>query len=173
MTTKEFAKWFSDVEGLTITLVEEDKIYFLITKETLVVKITNAANESDNFLSLHSDGKRMLFCLHKHQYKKFIEVFEGKSENKKRESVIPDLSLVTIEQMMDELKKRSNISFAFVKVEHSEVENISLEASGNPTFICGLLARATSLAAKYADKNIDYYYTGEEIEDDDDWNEIP
>lgn len=163
MTTKEFAKWFSDIEGLTVTSVEEDKVYFMITKETLVVKITNAANESDNFLSLHSDGTRMLFCLHKHQYDKFVKAFEGK----KPENVIPDLSLVTVEQMMEELKKRSNISFAFVKVEHSDVENISLEASGNPTFICGLLARATTLAAKYADKNIDYYYSGEEIEDDD------
>lgn len=169
MTTKEFSKWFSSIEGITITSIEEDRVYFIVTKETLVVKITTAANESDNFLSLHSDGTRMLFCLHKHQYNKFIEMFEGK----KPEGVIPDLSLVTVEQMMEELKKRSNISFAFVKVEHSEVENISLEASGNPTFICGLLARATSLAAKYADKNIDYYYTGEEIEDDDDWNEIP
>ena len=52
-------------------------------------------------------------------------------------------------------------------MEHSEVENIVLEASGNPTFICGLLARATNLAARYADKNIDYYYSGEEFEDDD------
>jgi len=169
MTTKEFSKWFSSIEGITITSIEEDRVYFIVTKETLVVIITTAANESDNFLSLHSDGTRMLFCLHKHQYNKFIEIFDGK----KPEGVIPDLSLVTVEQMMEELKKRSNISFAFVKVEHSEVENISLEASGNPTFICGLLARATSLAAKYADKNIDYYYTGEEIEDDDDWNEIP
>ena len=57
-----------------------------------------------------------------------------------------------------------------LKVEHTESENISLEASGNPTFICGLLARATNLAANYADKNIDYYYSGEEV-DDDDWIE--
>jgi len=167
MTTREFAKWFSNVEGLTVTSVEEDRIYFIITKEALVVKITNAANQSDNFLSLHSDGTRMLFCLHKHQYDKFIELFEGK----KPEGVIPDLSLVTIEQMMEELKKRKNISFAFVKVEHADFENISLEASGNPTFICGLLARATNLATKYADKNIDYYYSGEELEDDD-WEDI-
>ena len=98
-----------------------------------------------------------------HQYKKFIELFDGK----KLENSIPDLSLVTVNQMMDELKKRKNITFAFVMMEHSEVENIVLEASGNPTFICGLLARATNLAARYADKNIDYYYSGEEFEDDD------
>lgn len=120
------------------------------------------------FLSLHSDGKKMFFCLHKHQYEKFIELFEGK----KLESCIPDLSLVTIEQMMSELKKRKNISFAFVMMEHSDIENISLEASGNPTFICGLLARATNLAAQYADKNINYYYSGEELEEDDDWEEF-
>jgi hypothetical protein len=163
MTTKEFAKWFSSIEGLNISSIEDDKLYFTITKEQLVVKITKTANESDNFLSLHSDGKSMIFCLHMHQYKKFIELFIGK----KAESSIPDLSLVTVDQMMDELKNRKNITFAFVMMEHSEVENIILEASGNPTFICGLLARATNLAAKYADKNIDYYYSGEEFEDDD------
>ncbi len=165
MTTKEFATWFSTIEGLTVSSIEEDKVYFFVSKESLVVKITQTANNSDNFLSLHSDGKKMLFCLHKHQYEKFIELFEGK----KPESDIPDLSLVTIEQMMGELKKRKNITFAFVMMEHADVENIALEASGNPTFICGLLARATNLAAQYADKNINYYYSGEEIEDDDDW----
>ena len=36
---------------------------------------------------------------------------------------------------------------------------MTLEASGNPTFICGLLARATNLAAKYADKDINYQIT--------------
>jgi len=163
MTTKEFAKWFSNIEGLNISSIEEDKVYFTITKEQLVVKITKTANESDNFLSLHSNGKNMVFCLHMHQYKKFIELFDGK----KLENSIPDLSLVTVNQMMDELKKRKNITFAFVMMEHSEVENIVLVASGNPTFICGLLARATNLAARYADKNIDYYYSGEEFEDDD------
>ena len=154
MTTKEFATWFSTIEGLTVTSIEEDKIYFLISKESLVVKVTEAANNSDNFLSLHSDGKKMLFCLHRHQYAKFVEIFEGK----KPEPVIPDLSLVTISQMMDELKKRKNITFAFVMMEHADIENLSLEASGNPTFICGLLARATNLASQYADKNINYYY---------------
>lgn len=167
MTTKEFSKWFSTIDGITITSIEEDRIYFMISKEPLVVKITKTANDSDNFLSLHSDGTKMLFCLHKHKYDKFIEIFEGK----KTETAIPDLSLVTIEQMMNELKKRKNITFAFVMMEHADVDNIALEASGNPTFICGLLARATNLAAKYADKNINYYYSGEEIEDDDDWIE--
>lgn len=167
MTTEEFSTWFSTIEGLSVVKIEEDKIYFMVSKETLVVKITKTANESDNFLSLHSDGSKMMFCLHKHKYDKFIEIYEGK----KPEGIIPDLSLVTITQMMDELKKRKNISFAFVMMEHSESDNIALEASGNPTFICGLLARATNLAAKYADKNINYYYSGEEIEDDDDWSE--
>jgi hypothetical protein len=162
MITKEFAKWLSNIDGITVSLIEEDKVYFYITKENLVVKITKIANDSDNFLSLHSDGTKMLFCLHRHEYKKFIELFDGK----KKEGIIPDLSLVTIEQMLDELKKRKTITFAFVMMEHSNVENIVLEASGNPTFICGLLARATNIASKYADKDIDYYYTGEEMEND-------
>jgi hypothetical protein len=162
MTTKQFANWLSTIEGITVISIEKDKVYFFITKEQLVVKVTKTANESDNFLSLHSDAIKMMFCLHNHKFEKFIELFEGK----KFESSIPDLSLVTVEQMIDELKKRKNISFAFIMTEHTSVDNLSLEASGNPTFICGLLARATNLAAKYADKNINYYQTGEEIQDE-------
>ena len=109
MITKEFAKWLSNIDGITVSLIEEDKVYFYITKENLVVKITKIANDSDNFLSLHSDGTKMLFCLHRHEYKKFIELFDGK----KKEGIIPDLSLVTIEQMLDELKKRKTNNFVY------------------------------------------------------------
>jgi hypothetical protein len=164
MTTKQFANWLSTIDGITVISIEKDKVYFFITKEQLVVKVTKTANESDNFLSLHSDSTKMMFCLHNHQYKKFVELFE----DRKVQDVIPDLSLVTVDQMIDELKKRKNISFAFIMTEHTSVDNLSLEASGNPTFICGLLARATNLAAKYADKNINYYQSGEEIQDDED-----
>ena len=72
---------------------------------------------------------------------------------------IPDLSIVTVKQMIEELTTRENISFAFVMYDHSLPNNMTLEASGNPTFICGLLARATNLAAKYADKDINYQIT--------------
>ena len=64
MTTKQFANWLSTIDGITVISIEKDKVYFFITKEQLVVKVTKTANESDNFLSLHSDSTKMMFCLH-------------------------------------------------------------------------------------------------------------
>lgn len=49
MTTKEFATWFSKLDGLTIISIEEDKLFFYLKNESLVVKITQVANDSDNF----------------------------------------------------------------------------------------------------------------------------
>ena len=37
MTTKEFAKWFSNIEGLNISSIEEDKVYFTIIYKRLKV----------------------------------------------------------------------------------------------------------------------------------------
>ena len=48
------------------------------------------------------------------------------------------------------------------KSENLNLNNITLEASGNPTYLCGLLARGQHLANKFAEKNIKYHQ-----EDDD------
>jgi hypothetical protein len=65
--------------------------------------------------------------------------------------------------MMHELKKRQNISFVFVMSENLNVSNITLEASGNPTYLCGLLARGQHLANKFAEKDIKYHQEGEDF----------
>jgi hypothetical protein len=154
MTTQEFVKWFSKVDGIVISKYDADRLYFYVTEEKLIVKITKSADSTDNFLSLHADENKILFCLHRHKLKEFMNHFIGKND-----LGIPDLSIVTVRQMIEELTTRENISFAFVMYDHSLPNNMTLEASGNPTFICGLLARATSLAAKYADKDINYKIT--------------
>lgn len=69
---------------------------------------------------------------------------------------IPDLSLVTIRQMANELKRRDNICFALVWMEDSERDNIAIEGSGNPTQVVGLLTRGAHMAIEWADRNIKF-----------------
>lgn len=64
---------------------------------------------------------------------------------------IPDLSLVTIHQMVKELKSRPGLTFVLTWVEDQD-NMISVEGSGHPTMLVGLLSRANFLAAKWADK---------------------
>jgi hypothetical protein len=47
--------------------------------------------------------------------------------------------------------------------ENLNVSNITLEASGNPTYLCGLLARGQHLANKFAEKDIKYHQEGEDF----------
>lgn len=75
---------------------------------------------------------------------------------------IPDLSLVTMRQMANELKKRSNLTFALVWIEDHEIDNIAIEGAGNPTQIIGLLSRGTHLAIEWADKNIKFFKPNED-----------
>jgi hypothetical protein len=76
---------------------------------------------------------------------------------KQKEAGLPDLSLVTIRQMAQELKSRQNLTFALVWIENNERDNIAIEGSGNPTQLVGLLARGMHMAIEWADKNIKFY----------------
>ena len=161
MTTEEFSFWFDKIEGVQVIKLEQDRVYFSLGSENLIKKITKTCNISDNFLSLHDDKEGIIFCIHKHKFDKFVEIWENKSAINTKYGT-PDLSFVTVHQMMSELKKRQNISFVFVMSENLNLNNITLEASGNPTYLCGLLARGQHLANKFAEKNIKYHQ-----EDDD------
>lgn len=79
---------------------------------------------------------------------------EEKRKNKFKDLGIPDLSLVTIKQMTEELKKRNNLVFALVWIENNERDNIAIEGSGDPTQLVGLLSRGTHMAIEWAEKNI-------------------
>jgi hypothetical protein len=162
MTTEEFSYWFDKIEGVQVIKLDTDKVYFSLGSENLIKKITKTSNLSDNFLSLHDDKEGIVFCIHRHKLDKFIEIWENKCAVNAKYGT-PDLSFVTVSQMMHELKKRQNISFVFVMSENLNVSNITLEASGNPTYLCGLLARGQHLANKFAEKDIKYHQEGEDF----------
>jgi hypothetical protein len=162
MTTEEFSYWFDKIEGVQVIKLDTDKVYFSLGSENLIKKITKTSNLSDNFLSLHDDKEGIIFCIHRHKLDKFIEIWENKCAVNAKYGT-PDLSFVTVSQMMHELKKRQNISFVFVMSENLNVSNITLEASGHPTYLCGLLARGQHLANKFAEKDIKYHQEGEDF----------
>jgi len=151
MTTKAFAEWLVSIDAIEILLVEENIIYFFCTSETTVVRITKVAEKTNNILSIKTHEGKICFCLHNSNFQNFVDKWHG--ENKKG---VPDLSWVTMKQMAKELKERNNLTFALVWMEESGQDNISLEASGSPTILCGMLSRGLNLAVKWADKKIDY-----------------
>lgn len=92
--------------------------------------------------------------------KKFLAHLDAGGDMRKiknQELGLPDLSLVTIRQMANELKQRQNLTFAVVWIENNERDNIAIEGSGNPTQLVGLLARGLHMGIEWADKNIRFY----------------
>lgn len=85
-------------------------------------------------------------------------------KNKYEQLGIPDLSLVTLRQMANELKQRPNLTFALIWIDDHEIDNIAIEGAGNPTQIVGLLSRGTHLAIEWADKNIKFFKPEEDGE---------
>lgn len=153
MTTEEFAKWFGEIENVVIQSVKEDRIFFECLDESLVHKITKIAEKSDNFLSLHTSKKDLILCLHSHKLDQFIKIWNEPKVNKKG---VPDMTLVTCKQMADQLKNRENLTFALIWMEEDSVDNFNIEASGNPTVLCGMFTRAVNMAVNWAEKNIRY-----------------
>ena len=150
MTTEQFAEWFSQIDKITIDSFDKDRIYFLCNDENLVPKIIQTAEKTDNFLSLHINKKNdIMFCLHKHKLDTFIDMWEEVKTNKKG---VPDLSWVTCRQMSNELKNRENLTFALIWIEDENTENFNIEASGNPTMLCGMFSRGLNMVIKWADK---------------------
>jgi hypothetical protein len=154
MTTEEFAMWFDKIEAVQVVKLEPDRVFFSLGSENLIKKITKTCDESDNFLSIHYDKDGIVFCIHNHKLQMFVDIWENRTTITKYGT--PDLSLVTTKQMMNELKKRQNISFVFIMTDNVNSNNIILEASGNPTYLCGLLARGQHLANKFAEKDLRY-----------------
>jgi len=153
MTTQEFAEWFSKIENIVIEEVKEDRVFFECMDEVLLHKITKVAEKTDNFLSLHSHKKSIVLCLHKHKLENFVKVWEEPKANKKG---VPDMTFVTCRQMADQLKKRDNLTFALIWMEEDSVDNFNIEASGNPTTLCGMFTRAVHMAVNWAEKDIQY-----------------
>ena len=95
--------------------------------------------------------------------KSLTKQFQILQSHGKSELGIPDLSLVTMRQIANELKQRSNLVFALVWIEDSEKDNIAIEGSGNPTQLVGLLTRGTHMAIDWADKNIKFFKPNEDL----------
>ena len=54
--------------------------------------------------------------------------------------------------MSNELKNRENLTFALIWIEDENTENFNIEASGNPTMLCGMFSRGLNMVIKWADK---------------------
>lgn len=65
---------------------------------------------------------------------------------------VSDLSLTTVTQMANELKKRENILFSLIWIENNETDNISIEGNGTLTNLVGLITRGLHLLINYSDK---------------------
>lgn len=129
-----------------LSLIKELKNKDVFIKESkLKYKLLVLTNESN---VLHKVYDQILYL---------TLIQEEKRKNNIKELGIPDLSLVTIKQMTEELKKRNNLIFALVWIENNERDNIAVEGSGDPTQLVGLLSRGTHMAIEWAEKNIKFF----------------
>ncbi len=109
-------------------------------------------------LVFHEDKKRLLNI-----FANRIKVYVDKTKNVNYDEFgLPDLSLVTVKQIAQELKRRKNLSFAMVWMEDSNKDNISIEGNGNPTHLVGLLARGLHMAIEWSDRFLKFKKPNEE-----------
>ena len=172
MNFDDFLNIFKRIEGLKIT-ESKDGPYFV----SYIAVLSDVQKEIENIIKeLKNNGyyDLSLISLDEHLFKlvinsadlekniqvlsdKFIVLIkrqESERKSKYKEFGIPDLSLVTIKQMVEELKKRKNLVFSLVWIENNERDNIAIEGSGNPTQLIGLLTRGVHMAIEWADKSI-------------------
>lgn len=161
-------KKFEGLEIIDFNLIPKVYVHFKLDSEDTLMKITKVVSELKEYHScvlLVLSSKNIKFS-----YQLLIdakdELAAVKALNKhfymiqndtKSDFGIPDLSLVTMRQIANELKQRSNLVFALVWIEDSERDNIAVEGSGNPTQLVGLLTRGTHMAIDWADKNIKFF----------------
>ena len=172
MNFEDFLNVFKRIEGIKI-IESKDGPYFIsysVLLDNTQKEIEFIVNELKNTfacdISLHNiDDNSFKFVLGsidlesnlKSISEKILELVSKQEDNRKskyKEFGLPDLSLVTIKQMVEELKKRKNLVFSLVWIENNERDNIAIEGSGNPTQLVGLLARGVHMAIEWADRSI-------------------
>jgi len=157
MIIKEFANWLASISSVSNVVYQADKVYFIIHDEATVLKITTVAEKSKTVLTLHTNGKGIMFCLHGANFSNFMQVWNENDKSKiNSKNGIPDLSLVTCKQIANELKKRKNLTFALIYAEENDADNISLDGNGDPNKLVGLIARGLNLSIQWADKNMKF-----------------
>lgn len=172
MSFEEFLNVFKSIDGIKI-IESKDGPHFVtysVITEGVHNEIQKAIGEIKNDfasdISLQSleegvfrisFGSIELDSNIKSLSEKLISLTNKQEEERKikyNELGVPDLSLVTIKQMVEELKKRKNLVFSLVWIENNERDNIAIEGSGNPTQLVGLLARGVHMAIEWADRSI-------------------
>jgi hypothetical protein len=165
----ELINIFKKIEGLK--LIETSNSPYSIVYEVLdedsqlnLLSLIKEIKDKDVYIKENKSNFKLLILTYETNtlYKVYNQMLyltllqEEKRKNKFKELGIPDLSLVTIKQMTEELKKRNNLVFALVWIENNERDNIAIEGSGDPTQLVGLLSRGNHMAIEWADKSIKF-----------------
>jgi hypothetical protein len=155
----------SESEPTTWVLFSCDSEHSVAFMTALVDEISNDSIVKMMPMTHPIDQEKTAYQLVFHDQKeKQIKIFSAKIRKyvelskmpKYDSSGIPDLSLVTIKQISKELKRRKNLTFAFVWMEDNSKDNISIEGNGNPTHLVGLLARGLHMAIEWSDKHLKF-----------------
>jgi hypothetical protein len=147
------------LENISVVLLEIKEQY---PCNLLVLSNKKKPEDFSYKLIIESQNRTSAINLINKKLKAILESSGDIEKAKQKELGLPDLSLVTIRQIAIELKRRSNLTFAFVWIENNERDNIAIEGSGNPTQLVGLLARGSHMAIEWADKNIKFYKPSED-----------
>lgn len=154
-------------------------IHFICSSALTLATIIKQIDDIDNekfckllILAHPSDSKKhsyqIVFNKNKKKYvtmiaKRIKNLADNGLKNAEfQELGLPDLTLVTLRQMANELKSRENLCFAMVWMEDNDKENISIEGSGNPTQLVGLLSRGLYMTIDWSNKNIKFKDNEEE-----------
>lgn len=170
MDFSEIINIFKKINNLKIIETSNSPytVVYEVLDETTQLKFLSLIKEiksKDVYVKENKNFSKLLILtnetntLHK-VYEQILFLTLLQEEDRKRdlkELGLPDLSLLTIRQMTEELKKRSNLIFALVWIENNERDNIAIEGSGDPTQLVGLLSRGTHMAIEWADKNIRFF----------------
>jgi len=167
---------FDKLEGIKVLGSEFEPntwIHFECNTPQILVALTSQVDDVNDFDSCkilvlsHPDNPKknayqLIFNNDKEKYigmllRKVKSLAEnGLKKSKLQELGLPDLSFVTMRQIATELKGRQNLCFAMVWMEDNEKENISIEGSGNPTQLVGLLSRGLYMTIEWSNKNIKF-----------------
>jgi len=183
---KEFnllTEFLGKLEGIKILGNEFEPntwIHFECNSQQTLAMLSNTVEDANDFDSCkilvlthpedpEKSAYQLIFNEDKNKYilmlLKKIEALQktGNARKAKNQELgLPDLSLVTIKQMTTELKNRQNLCFALVWMEDNEKENISIEGSGNPNQLVGLLSRGLYMTIEWSNKNIKFKQPPEE-----------
>ncbi len=150
MNTEEFSNWAKQNNNFEVLSFDDTRVFLTVNDEIKLVKLIETTEKSGNVLTIHIQNNIVVYCLHDQNLEMFVNLWDNK---KTKNNVMPDLEWATCKQIAAELKKRNTLTFALVYIEDDSVDNISVEANGDPNYIIGMLTRGINMLVKYTDKN--------------------